>query len=165
MKDERARGRYIHQHGEGQEDRQQHNRVLGVLPEMVDAFTELFDGPFNDIACLSHGFGALTGSLCRVLGVLMLDSLLLLGFAADRRLVNSLRIASMLSELPGSMAASLQHPFRCFLSALGGFKGNIVVLIFFRDGAMKLCPSDFVGSVDQFGRFMAAHILGVAQSG
>ena len=139
--------------------------MLGVLPEMVDAFTELFNGPFNNIACLSHRFGALTGSLCRVLGVLMLDGPLLLSLTTGRRLVHALRIASMLSKLPGCMAASLQHPFRCFLAALGCFKCYIVVLIFFGDGAMKLCPSDFIGSVDQFGRFLAAHILGAAQSG
>ena len=71
----------------------------------------------------------------------------------------------MFTELPGRMAASLQHPFRCFLATLGGLKGYIVVLIFFGDGAMKLCPPDFIGSVDQLRRFMAAHILRVARSG
>ncbi len=95
----------------------------------------------------------------------MLDGPLLLSLTTGRRLAHALRIASMLSKLPGRMAASLQYPCRCFLAALGGFKGYIVVLIFFGDGAMKLCPPDFIGSVDQFGRFMAAHILGVAQSG
>ena len=102
--------------------------MLGVLPEVVNAFSELFDCPLNNISCLSDSFGTFSGGLCCVLGILMLDSPLLLGFAAGRYFLCAAGLTSMLPELSCRMSACLKCSFGYFLAALSGLDRNIVVL-------------------------------------
>ena len=91
--------------------------MLGVLPEVVNAFSELFDCPLNNISCLSDSFGTFSGGLCCVLGILMLDSPLLLGFAAGRYFLCAAGLTSMLPELSCRMSACLKCSFGYFLAA------------------------------------------------